>query len=153
MNFVKTRPNIEAMTTDELVHFLNEPRKCTGCGIEKLNFDFSITTERGKKVARSRCKVCMAKYYQTVADRKKHGPPKQGQLSKRDRDNKRTAVKAKAKVTFSVVRDSLGSAVIWRVLRSFNGCKPKQVDFFIHEQSAEAEAKRLNELFNPTQGE
>lgn len=154
MGFERTRPDIDSMSESEMARFLAELRRCTKCEETKATSEFSITTERGRKVVRSRCKVCMAKYYQTVADRKKHGPPKQDQLSKRDRDNKRNAVKKNAKVTLSVVKDFVahssghGGTEIWRVLRSLNGCKPRQVGFFINEQSADAEAKRLNEYFN-----
>lgn len=38
-------------------------RFCSGCNLTLTNGDFSVTSERGRRVARSRCKVCMSEYY------------------------------------------------------------------------------------------
>lgn len=145
MNFIKTRPNIEAMTPEEFTFFRLTPRVCTKCGKSKLTTDFSITTERGKKVVRSRCKVCMAEYYKTVGKRRsKFGARYKDPVSSNDRDNLRHARKLKATVTFAVRPHGRQFAV----LRGLNGCKPKAVRIYEDEQAAEREAKRLSELFN-----
>ncbi len=135
------RPCITAMEPDQFADFLQTQRICTGCQTFKKTKDFSITTERGKKVVRSRCKECLKAYYKTVSARRvKVGAVDQPKFSRPIVQAKRTAVRKKLKVTFSVI----GSVVF----RNIEGCRPKSVRVMESEQAAEAEAKRLGEFFN-----
>lgn len=141
MGFERTRPDIEAMLPCDFIIFLRQPRTCTKCGETKTNGDFSITSERGRKVVRSRCKTCMADYYKKVASRRvKVGAVATPRFARPDVQAKRNAVRKKLKVTFSVI----GSVVF----RNIEGCKPKSVRTMESEQAAEAEAIRLNQFFN-----
>ncbi len=39
------------------------PRVCTGCGQTKPDEDFAVTTCRGKKYRRTRCRECESAYF------------------------------------------------------------------------------------------
>ncbi len=136
------RPCIEAMKPFEYLQFLNEPRTCTKCFQLKRTGNFSITTERGKKVVRSRCKECLKAYYASVAHRRKKVGAKTF-LSRPDQAAKSRAKRLKLIAAFYVHPHNEKFAVV----RSFNGCNPRAIRIFETEQAAEAEALRLTAIF------
>lgn len=58
------RPLLEKMSDTELAALNAKQNRCRGVCRQMLTFaDFELTTERGRKVHRTQCRVCMKAYY------------------------------------------------------------------------------------------
>lgn len=111
------RPNIEAMSTAELAAFIASPRTCRGpCKRELIVADFELTTERGKLVVRTACKLCMKAYYRA--------------------DKRRLARNCPGVYLISRV------GPLWEV-RKITGCGKRLVSRHDREQDAEREVRGL----------